>query len=71
MREFSRKTILLLLGGGIIIGLIVGLAVGWIVWPVEYFDADLCDLGSQDKNEYVVMVGAAYALNGDISLCNK
>ena len=67
MIEFRRRTIFLILGGGILLGLIAGLVIGWIIWPVEYFDTDLSDLRTQHKDDYTVMVGAAYALDGDIA----
>lgn len=66
MIEFSRKLILLLLGAGMALGIVIGLVIGWVIWPVEYIDTDLSDLKSQYKEDYVLMVSAAFAQNGNL-----
>jgi hypothetical protein len=43
----------------------MGLIVGWLVWPVSYSDTDFFDLRADYQDEYVVMVGALNALEGD------
>jgi hypothetical protein len=55
----------LLLIGGVLIGIGLGLIVGWLVWPVSYSDTDFFDLRADYQDEYVVMVGALNALEGD------
>jgi hypothetical protein len=66
MIELNRRTIPLIVGAGLLVGLIAGLLVGWVIWPVEYFNTDLSDLGTQHKEDYVVMVGSAYELDGNL-----
>jgi hypothetical protein len=66
MIEFSRRTIVLILAAGILVGAVAGLVIGWVVWPVEFFSTDLSDLRTQYKDDYVVMVGSAYALDGNL-----
>ncbi len=63
-----RKAVAALLFLGIALGLGVGLGLvmGWGIWPVEYYDADLVDLKEEHKEEYIVLVSASYALNGDL-----
>ncbi len=63
-----RKVVAALLFLGIALGLGVGLGLvmGWGIWPVDYYDADPVDLKEQHKEEYIVLVSASYALNGDL-----
>jgi hypothetical protein len=52
--------------GGAGLGIGLGLVVGWLLWPVTYFDTDLYDLRQDYQDEVVVMVGAQLALEGDV-----
>ena len=58
-----RKVVLAL--AGLAVGIGLGLYLGWVVWPVEYYDTDLTSFHPQYQFEYAVMVGAAYELDGD------
>lgn len=49
------------------IGVAVGLAVAWGVFPVQYTNADPSDLRSSYKDEYIRMIGAAFALDGNLA----
>lgn len=51
---------------GIAIGLGLGLLITWQVWPVEYYDTDPVDLRNEHKDDYVVMIAAAYAQDRDL-----
>jgi hypothetical protein len=51
---------------GVVLGLAVGLFITWQVWPVEYYDTDPIDLRQEHKDDYVVMIAAAYAQDGDL-----
>jgi hypothetical protein len=61
--------------GGLLIALFVGVATGlalgltltWVVWPVQYYDTDPVDLRPEHKEGYIVLVGAAYAIDGDLA----
>jgi len=64
MRRIGVVLLLTLLGLGLGLGL--GLAVGWLWWPVEYIDTEIADLKLEHQRDYVLMVGDAYALNGDL-----
>ena len=50
---------------GLIAGLGIALFLGWIVWPVQYYDTEFPFLHPAYKFEYALMVGAAYELDGD------
>lgn len=55
---------------GCVLGLAVGLFITWQVWPVKYYDTDPVDLRKEYKDDYVVMVAAAYAQDADLELAN-
>ncbi|HUS70504.1 MAG TPA: hypothetical protein VM075_07000 [Anaerolineae bacterium] len=55
---------------GIVVGLILGLLITWQVWPVEYYDTDPVDLRQEHKDDYVVMIAAAYAQDRDLGLAS-
>lgn len=52
---------------GVAIGLALGLTLTWVVWPVQYYDTDPVDLRPEHKEDYIVLVGAAYAVDGDLA----
>jgi hypothetical protein len=56
----------LLFIGGVLLGIIVGIVAGWVVWPVSYYDTDLYDLHADYQDDFVVMVGALYAMEQDV-----
>lgn len=55
---------------GCALGLVIGLFITWQVWPVEYYDTDPVDLRREHKDDYVVMVAAAYSQDGDLVLAS-
>jgi hypothetical protein len=48
------------------IGLGVGLAVGWVLWPVEYTNTTPEYLRQDFMNDYVMMVAATYSIDHDL-----
>jgi hypothetical protein len=44
----------------------LGLWYGWVVNPVEYKDTDVAHLYAVYRDEFVLMVGEAYAVDGDL-----
>jgi hypothetical protein len=60
------KLATLFLIGGILLGIGLGLALGWLVWPVNYYDTDVYDLSANYRDDFVVMVGALYTLERDV-----
>ena len=58
----------LLLVVGCALGLGIGLAITWVVWPVQYIDTDPVDLRGEHKDDYVMMIAAAHSQHGDLGL---
>jgi len=59
--------VLIALFVGVAIGLALGLTLTWVVWPVQYYDTDPVDLRPEHKEDYIALVGAAYAVDGDLA----
>ncbi|MEZ4613900.1 MAG: hypothetical protein R2867_00095 [Caldilineaceae bacterium] len=49
-------------GIGAIFGLLLGLFIGWVLWPVEWQGATLRDLDTAGKAEYMAAVADAYVI---------
>jgi hypothetical protein len=56
---------------GLALGVGLGVLIGWGLWPVEYYDTDPVDLKAEHKEEYIVLVSATYALNGDLDQASE
>jgi hypothetical protein len=71
MREPGRNRTTLIVAVLVVLGLVTGLAVGlflgWIVMPVKYVDTSIADLHPDYKEEFILLVGSAYALDHDLS----
>jgi hypothetical protein len=57
-------TILVILG--LMVGIAIGLVLGWIVWPVEFVGSSIADLAPEQKDEYMFLVASAYASDGSL-----
>ena len=57
---FWVALVALLAGAGL------GLWYGWVVNPVEYKDTDVAHLYSVYRDEFILMVAEAYAIEGDL-----
>jgi hypothetical protein len=66
----SRLATLFLIGG-ILLGIGLGLVIGWLVWPVDYYDTDVYDLRPTYKDDFVVMTGALYTLERDVAAARQ
>jgi hypothetical protein len=64
----SRKglVVALLVVLGLTAGAGLGLLLGWVVWPVKYFDTAIADLRVDYKEQYIILVGSAYAQDHDL-----
>lgn len=51
---------------GLAFGLGAGLVLTWEIWPVQYYDTDPVDLKPELKEDYLLLVSAAYALDGNL-----
>ncbi len=61
----GRKFALGILLFGLSLGL--GLFVGWVLWPVRYYDTDPSDLRWEHKEDYIVLVSASHALHNNLA----
>ncbi len=52
---------------GLLVGLALGIAIGWFVIPVTYVNGDIAYLRSAQKDDWVNMAAAAYALDGNLA----
>ena len=64
-----RRLLILLLG--LVLGVGLGLFLGWVAWPTQYEDADPTLLAEAYRHDYVVMVAAAYRADGDIQTASQ
>src|SRR5664279_4590030 len=55
----------------LIVGLILGLVVGWGIMPVEWYDAPANLLRADLQDEYLRMSIDSYRVNGDENLAIK
>jgi len=52
---------------GVAVGLALGFAIGWWLWPVEYTNTAPSALRWDYRDDYIVMVATAYEMDdGDI-----
>lgn len=65
--EFVRqRSVLAAAVGAAVLGLLVGLAVGWWLWPVEWTNATPAQLRSDFQEAYVLLVAEDYAETGNL-----
>lgn len=54
------------------LGLLLGwLIIGWVLWPVEYYDTDPPDLRRSHQEAYISLVADSFGLNGDVQLARE
>lgn len=58
--------ILLWLAVGAAVGAAAGFLVGWVIWPIEFTEADPTVLEESYQRDYTMMIAAAYNLDGDL-----
>ena len=51
----------------LIVGLGIGVYLGWVQFPVEYIDSPADALAQRYKDEYTVMVANGYRFDGDLN----
>jgi len=55
-------------GLGLLLGWII---IGWVLWPVEYYDTDPPDLRRSHQEAYISLVADSFVLNGDAQLARE
>ncbi len=61
-----RRFVLLMLLGTLV-GLGIGLTLGWLVLPIAPSTSPLSDLARRHKEEYTIMVAAAFQVDNDLN----
>jgi len=51
---------------GVAVGLMLGFAIGWWIWPVQYTNTAPDVLRQDYRDDYVVMVATAHEVEGDL-----
>lgn len=69
MRGWLRVTVWL--GLGLLLGVGLGLYLGWGLMPTEYSEADPALLQTAYRQDYTVMVAAAYAQDGNLAAAQQ
>ena len=62
----QQRITLVALIGGVILGLLLGLAIGYWWWPVEWSNATPSHLRSDFQNDYLLQVAEYYATTDDL-----
>jgi hypothetical protein len=57
--------------GALVLGLAIGLLVGWVVWPVKYIDAAPQHLHPDYQREWLSMSIDSYSVNKDATLAAR
>ncbi len=66
LQLIQQRKVLAAAVGGAIVGLLLGLAVGWGLWPVQWTNATPADLRSDFQEQYVLLVAQDYAETQDL-----
>jgi len=69
--EAWRRSARRLLGIGLVLGILVGLFVGWRVWPVIWYDTDPSDLRMAHQTNWVLMAADSLAITGDVAAARQ
>ncbi len=52
--------------GGLVVGVVLALLIGWVLFPVEYYDTPPSKLRADYRKEYVHLVALSYQVEGDL-----
>jgi len=52
---------------GLVLGLGLGLYLGWVQFPVEYIDSPANSLGPRYRDEYTVMIAGGFMVDRDLT----
>jgi hypothetical protein len=57
--------------GGLVLGVALGLALGWLVWPIQYTEVDPALLRDDYRRDYVIMIATIYADDRDLTAARQ
>jgi hypothetical protein len=57
--------------GGLVLGVALGLVLGWLVWPIQYTETDPALLRDDYRRDYVIMIATIYASDGDLTAARQ
>jgi len=52
-------------------GAALGLALGWLVWPIQYTEANPAVLREEYRRDYALMIATIYAADGDLAAAQQ
>jgi len=58
-------------GIGLVVGIGLGLYLGWVAWPAEFTNANPSVLQTNHRRDYVLMIADAYAVDGDVAAAQQ
>jgi hypothetical protein len=67
--RFIRIAAWLLLG--LVVGVGIGLLVGWVAWPIQFSEADPSVMEERFQQDYTLMIAAAYSEEEDLSTARR
>ena len=56
---------------GLVIGIGLGLAVGWVFWPTEFTEANPTVLEDRYRRDYVLLIADSYALDNNLAAAQQ
>lgn len=58
-------------GIGLVVGIGLGLYLGWVAWPAEFTNANPSVLETNHRRDYLLMIADAYAVEGDVAAAQQ
>ncbi len=71
VQSVQKHKVLAVAIGASVVGLLVGLAIGWWFWPVQWTNAPPAQLRSDFRQTYVLLVAEDYAQTGDLDTARE
>jgi hypothetical protein len=68
LQFIRQRQVLVAAVGGVLVGLLLGLGIGWGLWPVQWTNSTPAELRSDFQESYVLLVAEDYAETGDLEL---
>jgi hypothetical protein len=65
MGSLNRNSLIIGLVVGLVLGLLLGMLLFWVVFPVEWTDAQSYHLSPDNRATYMILVAVSYELNRD------